>query len=190
MWIKIELNWIEYTVSGTLKPCPRGQSGLFPNCTGNKNVCYSLVRPNVKVRKWYVENRQYLFQCPVYKNLSLSSACFFLLVLRRADFPFDQVPVPSVTYIDDTEITVTLNCDFKVPPWGNVSFEIQWFVNGNASKPAAQCDDPLTSECSLLRHYEYGLGSHVNIYIYLFELEKVLHSCLSFLLYIIALVVF
>ena len=119
---------------------------------------------------------------------------FFLLVLRRADFPFDQVPVPSVTYIDDTEITVTLNCDFKVPPWGNVSFEIQWFVNGNASKPAAQCDDPLTSECSLLRHYEYGLGSHVIsfplICIYLFELEKVLLSCPYFLLCIIALVVF
>ena len=96
----------------------------------------------------------------MYKNLSLSSACFFLLVLRRADFPFDQVPVPSVTYIDDTEITVTLNCDFTVPPWGNVSFEIRWFVNGEVSK-SAQCDDPATSQCAHLEHLDYQLGSHV-----------------------------
>ena len=108
----------------------------------------------------YVEYRQYLFQCPVYKNFSLFSACFsLLLVLRRADFPFDQVPVPKVTYINDNEIKVTLKCNFTVPPWGNVSFEIQWFVNGKASKPAAQCDDPATSQCSHLRYYQ--LGSHV-----------------------------
>ena len=104
------------------------------------------------------------------------------------------MPVPSVTYIDDTKIQVTLKCDFTLPPCRNVSFEIQWFVNGNASKPAAQCDDPLTRECSRLNHSEYRLGSHVIsfplICIYLFELEKVLHSCLSFLLCIIALVVF
>ena len=84
----------------------------------------------------------------------------FLLVLRRADFPFDQVPVPSVIYLDDTEITVTLNCDFEVPPWRNVSFEIQWFVNGKVSK-SAQCDDPATSQCAHLQHHEYQLGSHV-----------------------------
>lgn len=114
---------------------------------------------------------------------------------RRAVFPFDQVPVPSVTYIDDTKIQVTLKCDFTLPPCCNVSFEIQWFVNGNASKPAAQCDDPLTSECSRLNHSEYQLGSHVIsfplICIYLFELEKsftslsfffIMHNCFSSLL--------
>ena len=89
----------------------------------------------------------------MYKNVSLFSAYFILLVLSRADFPFDQVPVPNVTYINDNEIKVTLKCNFTVPPWGNVSFEIQWFVNGNASKPAAQCDDPATSQCSHLRLY-------------------------------------
>ena len=28
--------------SGTLKPCPRGQSGLDPNCTGNEFFSYSI----------------------------------------------------------------------------------------------------------------------------------------------------
>lgn len=94
------------------------------------------------------------------KTLVYLQLVFFLLVLRKADFPFDQVPVPSVAYIDDTEITVTLNCDFKVPPWGNVSFEIRWFVNGEVSK-SAQCDDPATSQCAHLEHHDYQLGSHV-----------------------------
>ena len=34
--------YCDYTVSGTLRPCPRGQSGLFPNCTGKKKCCYMI----------------------------------------------------------------------------------------------------------------------------------------------------
>lgn len=32
------------TISGTLKPCPRGQSGLDPNCTGNKIVFLTICK--------------------------------------------------------------------------------------------------------------------------------------------------
>ena len=74
--------------SGTLQPCPRGQSGLFPNCIGNKTFCYSSVGPNVKVSEWYVEYRQYLLQCPAYKSLSLSSACFFFISSPESGFSF------------------------------------------------------------------------------------------------------
>lgn len=41
----------------------------------------------VKVSEWYVEYRQYLSQCPVYENFSLSSACFFISS-PESGFPF------------------------------------------------------------------------------------------------------
>lgn len=37
---------------------------------------------------------------------------------------------------------VTLTCTFNFPSWTNVSFEIQWFVNGNSSTPSRICDEP------------------------------------------------
>ena len=89
---------------------------------------------------------------------------FFGLVLLKADFPFAQVPVPSVTYLNDAkdqeDIKVTLKCDFQVPPWGNVSFEVQWYVNGKGLGPA-QCDDPDKSQCAHLRYPDYEPNNYV-----------------------------
>ena len=78
----------------------------------------------------------------------------------KADFPFAQVPVPNVTYLDDREVKITLKCDFQVPPWRNVSFEVQWYVNGKGLRPV-HCDDPDKSQCAHLRSSNYPLGSYV-----------------------------
>ena len=67
---------------------------------------------------------------------------FFFLVSQKIDFPFVLVPVPSIAYVDDGEEMVTLTCTFNFPSWTNVSFEIQWFVNGNSSTPSRICDEP------------------------------------------------
>ena len=56
-----------------------------------------------------------------------------VIVLQRKDFPLAEVPVPKVTYLDDNEMHVTLKCYFDYPTANNVSFEIQWFVNGVVS---------------------------------------------------------
>ena len=84
----------------------------------------------------------------------------FALVLVKADFPFAQVPVPNVTHLDNGERKITLKCHFQVPPWGNVSFEVHWYVNGKGLGPA-NCDDPDTSQCADLRSADYPLGSYV-----------------------------
>lgn len=67
---------------------------------------------------------------------------FFFSVSQKIDFPFALVPVPSIAYVDDGEEMVTLTCAFNFPSWTNVSFEIQWFVNGNSSTPSRICDEP------------------------------------------------
>lgn len=67
---------------------------------------------------------------------------FFFSVSQKIDFPFALVPVPSIAYVDDGEEMVTLTCTFNFPSWTNVSFEIQWFVNGNSSTPSRICDEP------------------------------------------------
>lgn len=67
---------------------------------------------------------------------------FFFSVSQKIDFPFALVPVPSIAYVDDEEEIVTLTCTFNFPSWTNVSFEIQWFVNGNSSTPSRICDEP------------------------------------------------
>lgn len=85
---------------------------------------------------------------------------FFGLVLLKADFPFAQVPVPSVSHLNDGEKMITLKCNFQVPPWGNVSFEVEWYVNGRGLGPV-HCDDPDTSQCAHLRSADYQLGSYV-----------------------------
>ena len=82
------------------------------------------------------------------------------LVQQKQDFPFSDVPVPKVTYLDDGKEEVTLKCDFDVPTWGNVSFEIQWFVNGRGLGPA-ECDDPDNNKCSHLGTTDYKLGDRV-----------------------------
>ena len=61
-------------------------------------------------------------------------------VAKKVDFPFAKVPVPSVKYLDDKEEMVTLLCQFEFPNWGNVSFEIQWFVNGRGYNPDRICE--------------------------------------------------
>ena len=90
-----------------------------------------------------------------------------VLVLTRKDFPLAEVPVPVVTYFKDNEIRVTLKCDFDFPTTSNVSFKIQWFVNGNESTASNTtiCKNP--NECSCDQRYanlstnDYKLGDQV-----------------------------
>lgn len=61
---------------------------------------------------------------------------------------------------------MTLLCQFDFPDWGNVSFEIQWFVNGKGSTPDRICEStddecekrsfPLFSERSTNPHFKPG----------------------------------
>lgn len=60
---------------------------------------------------------------------------------QKVDFPFALVPVPTITFKDDKEALVTLLCSFNFPHWNNVSFEIQWFIDGVGSKPKKICED-------------------------------------------------
>lgn len=59
---------------------------------------------------------------------------------KKVDFPLAKVPVPSVKYLDDEEEMATLLCQFEFPNWGNVSFEMQWFVNGKGYNPDRICE--------------------------------------------------
>ena len=102
--------------------------------------------------------------------LRLNLYLYFFKVLIKKDFPFAKVPVPRVSYLNDTEPQVTLKCSFDFPTWDNVSFEVQWFVNGRGVTPTRICDNPNESTCdrreSLLGTSEYGPGdsvSHVSL---------------------------
>lgn len=79
------------------------------------------------------------------------------------DFPFDKVPIPRVTYLDDGKEIITLKCDFDVAPGNNVSFEIEWFINGTGLGPTS-CDDPGASNCGQLEKSEYSLGDQVLLF--------------------------
>ena len=90
----------------------------------------------------------------------------FILVRIKKDFPFADVPVSSVSYVDEKEAEVTMNCSFDFATWDNVSFEIQWFVDGRGVTPTTICDNPEESTCnpprfSLLGKSEYGPGDTV-----------------------------
>ena len=90
-----------------------------------------------------------------------------VLVLTRKDFPLAEVPVPDVTYLKDNEIRVTLKCDFEFPTTSNVSFKIQWFVNGEEStaSTATICENPNEGSCdqryATLSTNDYKLGDQV-----------------------------
>ena len=76
------------------------------------------------------------------------------------------MPVPYVTYLDDNEKTVTLKCYFDFPAANNVSFKIQWFVNGGGAKASTICENPNEGSCDR-RHVrlttsDYQLGDQVN----------------------------
>lgn len=79
------------------------------------------------------------------------------------DFPFAKVPIPRVTYLNDSKVIITFKCDFDVPPGNNVTFEIQWFINGKGLRPAP-CDNPGTSNCGQLKKSEYSLGDQVLLF--------------------------
>ncbi|XP_066017326.1 uromodulin [Pocillopora verrucosa] len=102
--------------AGTARPCPRGQSGLWPNCT----------------------------------------------VSTLKDFPFANVPVPNISYVDNGEPS-TLKCSFNFPTWNNVSFKIHWFENGKGKPPKTICENPNESKCDIrhseLRSADFEAGS-------------------------------
>jgi len=90
-----------------------------------------------------------------------------VIVLLRKDFPLAEVPVPHVTYLEDNEIFVTLKCYFDFPASGNVSFKIQWFVNGQESTASAAtiCEFANEGSCdqrhTTLSTDDYQLGDQV-----------------------------
>jgi len=89
----------------------------------------------------------------------------FFQVLIKKDFPFAKVPVPTVSYLNDTEPQVTLKCSFDFPTWGNVSFDVQWFVNAKGVKTTTICDNP-NEKCNRrefeLTTTDYGPGDSVS----------------------------
>ena len=91
---------------------------------------------------------------------------FFLFeVLIKKDFPYASVPVPRVNYVNDSEPQISLKCSFDFPKSDNVSFKVQWFVNGKGVTPTIICDNPNESTCnrrdSLLGPSEYKPGDTV-----------------------------
>lgn len=90
-----------------------------------------------------------------------------VIVLLRKDFPLAEVPVPHLTYLEDNEIFVTLKCYFDFPTSGNVSFKIQWFVNGqvSATSTATICEFANEGSCdqrrATLSKNSYKLGDQV-----------------------------
>lgn len=71
-----------------------------------------------------------------------------------------------MSYLNDAKPEVTLKCSFDFPTWGNVSFEVQWFVNGGGVTPKRICDNLNESSCNLrefqLNTSEYKLGDSVS----------------------------
>lgn len=57
---------------------------------------------------------------------------FVFKVFIKKDFLFFKVLVLSVNYLDDGELQVILKCLFQFLKWGNVFFEVQWFVSGRS----------------------------------------------------------
>lgn len=90
-----------------------------------------------------------------------------VIVLLRKDFRLAEVPVPNVTFVEDNEIFVTLKCYFDFPTAGNVSFKIQWFVNGKEStaSSATICEFANEGSCdqrhATLTTNNYKLGDQV-----------------------------
>lgn len=64
-----------------------------------------------------------MFYCDVF--------IFVFKVFMKKDFLFIKVLVLRVNYVDDIELQVILKCLFQFLKWGNVFFEVQWFVNGS-----------------------------------------------------------
>lgn len=93
-------------------------------------------------------------------NSNATNNVISLLVVQKADFPFAQVPVPTVTYKDDQEPIVTLLCSFNFSNWNNVSFEIQWFIDGSGSKPQRLCENS-DSQCDV-RNVELSGSEYVD----------------------------
>lgn len=108
--------------------------------------------------------------CKLTKLLFFTTYSFFFAVLIKKDFPFANVPVPKVTYVNDNEPQVTLNCSIHFPTWNNVSFEVQWFVNGRGVTPTQICDNPNESRCNQREFHlgtlEYKPGDTVIIHCY------------------------
>lgn len=80
------------------------------------------------------------------------------------DFPFANVPVPNISYVDNGEPS-TLKCSFNFPTWNNVSFKIHWFENGKGKPPKTICENPNESKCDIrhseLRSADFEAGSWV-----------------------------
>ncbi|XP_031572274.1 von Willebrand factor D and EGF domain-containing protein-like [Actinia tenebrosa] len=99
--------------AGNLMPCPRGMSGMPPNCQ----------------------------------------------VLTIVDFPYDLIPTPKVTYLDDNSPEVKMLCKFEFPQWNNVSFSVDWYSSGRLFENQEICtspDTPCNERQSILNHQDYG----------------------------------
>ena len=61
------------------------------------------------------------------------------------DFSSDDIDNPEIVYLEDEQqVPVTLLCKFKIlrgiETWKNVTYKIEWFVDGNlAKKPTIIC---------------------------------------------------
>lgn len=64
---------------------------------------------------------------------------FLFLVLILADFPYNLIPKPYITYREYTK-SFSMFCKFdQFPAWTNVSFAVEWFVDNKLTKKETIC---------------------------------------------------
>ena len=75
---------------------------------------------------------------------------FELVIDPPAEFSSDDLGDPTITYLDDKEVEVSLVCEasiFKgIEKWLNVTYRIEWFAEGKSLKSEAICGGLLPGE--------------------------------------------
>jgi len=99
------------------------------------------------------------------------------------EFSSDYLGVPTITYLDDKEVEVSLVCEASIlkgiETWLNVTYRIEWFAEGKSLKSEVVCGGLLPGEqhkapCqsvvnakvhSTLEPYKYKIGQWVSLYL-------------------------
>ncbi|XP_001626966.2 von Willebrand factor D and EGF domain-containing protein [Nematostella vectensis] len=77
------------------------------------------------------------------------------------DFPYSLLPMPSITYQKPAQVNITMLCQFEFQPWTNVSFQVEWFVNGvNVTRDTPSRNGSIWF--SPLQHGKYFVGNRLH----------------------------
>ena len=98
-----------------------------------------------------------------------------------AEFSSDNLGDPSITYLDDAEVEVSLVCEASIlkgiEKWLNVTYRVEWFAEGKSLKSEVICGGLIPGEqhqapCqsvakgevhSTLGPYKYKIGQWVSL---------------------------